>query len=131
MERTTLKKLIDTAAGKTPADLVLRGGVIADVYSGRFVAGDLAVSDGMIAATGEPGSYQGREIIDAAGQYVLPAFIDSHMHIESTFLSPPELGKLLIPLGTAAIISDPHEIVNPFLRAMRQAPASVHHRTKG
>ena len=112
MERTTLKKLIDTAAGKIPADLVLRGGVIADVYSGRFVAGDLAVSDGMIAATGEPGSYQGREIIDAAGQYVLPAFIDSHMHIESTFLSPPELGKLLIPLGTAAIISDPHEIVN-------------------
>jgi adenine deaminase len=112
MDTHTLYKQIRTAQGKTPADLLIRGGVIADVYSGRFVEGDLAISEGLVAAIGESGSYEGVEIIDAAGQYVLPAFIDSHMHIESTFLCPPELGKLLVPLGTATIISDPHEVVN-------------------
>lgn len=112
LDKKTLRKLISTAAGKTPADMVIRGGVIADVYSGRFIEGDLAVADGRIAAIGEPGSCAGLEIIDAAGRYVLPGFIDSHMHIESTFLCPPELEKLLVPLGTSTIISDPHEIVN-------------------
>jgi adenine deaminase len=112
MTKSTLKKLISTAAGNTPADLLVRGGKIADVYSGRFIEGDLVVTDGLVAAIGKPGLYQGLEIIDAAGQYVLPAFIDSHIHIESSFLSPPELGRLLVPRGTSTIIADPHEIAN-------------------
>jgi adenine deaminase len=112
MTKATLQKLIGTAAGKVPADLVVRNGKIADVYTGRFIEGDLAAVDGLIAAIGEPGTYRGIECVDAGGRYVLPAFIDSHIHIESTFLSPPELCGLLTPHGTSTIISDPHEIAN-------------------
>ena len=112
MDRTALRKLIDAAAGRTPADLVIRNGIVADVYSGRFVERDLAVAEGLIAALAEPGTCKGVEVVDAGGQYVLPGFIDSHIHIESSFLSPGELGRLLLPLGTCTIIADPHEIVN-------------------
>ncbi|MDR0585115.1 MAG: adenine deaminase [Treponema sp.] len=112
MTKNTLKKLIAVAAGRRPAELLVRGGKIADVYSGRFIEGDLAIADGLVAVIGGAGSYQGLELIDADGRYVLPAFIDSHIHIESSFLSPPELGRLLVPRGTATIIADPHEVVN-------------------
>ena len=112
MDKVVLKKLIDTAAGRTPADLVIRNGIIADVYSGRFFDGDLAISGGYIAAIAGSGTCKGVEVIDADGQYVLPGFIDSHIHIESSFLSPGELGRLLLPLGTCTIIADPHEIAN-------------------
>jgi adenine deaminase len=108
-EKAALKKLIDTAAGRVPADLVIRNGIIADVYTGRFIEGDLAVSGGLIAGVG---GYEGRDLIDAAGQYLLPGFIDSHIHIESSYLSPEELGRLLVPHGGTTIIADPHEIVN-------------------
>jgi adenine deaminase len=88
---------------------VIRNGRIADVYTGHIVEGDLAVQDGLIAGIG---NYQGRETIDAGRLYLLPGFIDSHIHIESSFLCPSELGRILLPRGTAAIIADPHEIVN-------------------
>jgi adenine deaminase len=112
MKTDELRKLIAVAAGRVSADLVIRGGLIADVYTGRIVKGDLAVSGGLVAAIGESGSLQGEAVFDAKGQYLLPGFIDSHMHIESTFLSPEELGRLLLPHGTTTIIADPHEIVN-------------------
>ena len=112
MDKTALKKLIDTAAGRIPADLVIRNGIVADVYSGRFIECDLALSGGLIAALAERGTYKGSEVVDADGRYLLPGFIDSHIHIESSFLSPGELGRLLLPLGTCTIIADPHEIVN-------------------
>ena len=112
MDRESLKKLIDAAAGRVPADLVIRNGIVADVFSGRFVKRDLAVNGELIAALAEPGTCEGIEVYDAGGQYVLPGFIDSHIHIESSFLSPGELGRLLLPLGTCTIIADPHEIVN-------------------
>ncbi|MDR2477682.1 MAG: adenine deaminase [Treponema sp.] len=112
MDKNTLQRLIAVAAGKMPADLVIRGGLIANVYTGRFVPGDLVVAEGLVATIGEPGSYEGMEIVDAGGQYVLPAFIDGHMHIESTFLAPPELARLLVPRGTVTIVADPHEAAN-------------------
>ena len=112
MNMETLKKLIDAAAGRIPADLVIRNGMVADVYTGRFVEKDLAVAGGIIAALADPGTCEGIEVFDAGGSYVLPGFIDSHIHIESSFLSPGELGSLLLPLGTCTIIADPHEIVN-------------------
>jgi adenine deaminase len=109
MKKESLKKLIDAAAGRTPADLVIRNGRIADVYTGKILEADLAIYGGLIAGIGH---YEGRETIDAGGQYLLPGFIDSHIHIESSFLSPGELGRLVVPHGTACIIADPHEIVN-------------------
>jgi adenine deaminase len=112
MNKKILKNLIDTAAGRKLADLVIRNGVIADVYSGCFIEADLALCSGLIAALGEKGSYEGRETLDAGGLYVLPGYIDSHIHIESSFLCPAELARLIIPLGTTALIADPHEIVN-------------------
>jgi adenine deaminase len=112
MDRTGLKRLIDAAAGRTPADLVIRNGIVADVYNGRFIERDVAVMGDHIAALAEPGTCKGGEVVDAGGRYVLPGFIDSHIHIESSFLSPGELGRLLLPLGTCAVIADPHEIVN-------------------
>jgi adenine deaminase len=107
-----LKKRIDIAAGRQPADLLITGGRVADVYSGCFFFVFLAVLDGLIAAVGPWGTYRGIETVDAAGRYLIPGLIDSHIHIESSFLNPAELGRLLVPLGTSTIIADPHEIVN-------------------
>jgi adenine deaminase len=109
MKKSELKKLIDTAAGRIPADTVIRNGTIVDVYSGGLIAGDIAICGGLIAGIG---SYEGRTTLDAAGQFALPGFIDSHIHIESAYVSPEELGRLLVPHGTTVIIADPHEIVN-------------------
>ncbi|MDR2741558.1 MAG: adenine deaminase [Treponema sp.] len=109
MKKQGLKKLIDTAAGRIPADIVIRNGHVADVYQGCFIEGDVAVSGGFIAGVGD---YKGEIEIDAGGGFVLPGFIDGHIHIESSFVSPEELGRLLVPHGTSTIIADPHEIVN-------------------
>ena len=112
MKKAELKKIIDIAAGRKPADLLIRNGIVADVYSGHFARKDLMIAEGFIAAIVEPGSGEGTESFNAEGLYLLPGFIDSHIHIESSFLSPGELGRLLLPLGTCTIIADPHEIVN-------------------
>jgi adenine deaminase len=109
MEKNELKKLIDTAAGRIPADVVIRGARIVDVFGGGILEGDIAVSDGIIAGIGD---YDGKEIIEATGLYAVPGFIDGHIHIESSYVSPEEIGRLLVPHGATTIIADPHEIVN-------------------
>ena len=109
MTKIELKKLIDTASGRIPAETVIRGAKVVDVYGGRIIDGDIAVTGGLIAGIGE---YDGRDIIDAQGMYAAPGFIDSHIHIESSYVSPEEVGRLLVPYGAATIIADPHEIVN-------------------
>jgi adenine deaminase len=109
MDKKTLKKLIDTAAGRIPADFVIKNGKIADVCSASIVEADIAVSGRFIAGIGR---YDGKESVDARGAYIIPGLIESHIHIESSFLTPEELGRLLVPHGTTTIIADPHEIVN-------------------
>lgn len=109
MEKEALKKLIDTAAGRIPADVVIKNCKIINVFSGKIVDGDIAICDGQIAGVG---AYDGKEIVDAEGKYAAPGFIDSHIHIESSYLSPEELGRLLVPHGGTTIVADPHEIVN-------------------
>ena len=104
-----LKKRIDIAMGKIPADLVIKNCKVVDVYTGRILEGDIAISDGLIAGIGE---YNGREEVDAKKAYAAPGFIDSHIHIESAYVSPEEIGRLVIPHGTTTIVADPHEIVN-------------------
>ena len=109
MNKEELKKLIDTAAGRIPADLVIKNCKIVNVFSGKIEEGDIALSGDQIAGIGE---YEGKEVVDAQGRYAAPGFIDSHIHIESSFVSPEEIGRLLVPHGGTTIIADPHEIVN-------------------
>ena len=109
MKKEELKKLIDTAAGRIPADTVIKNCQVVNVFSGKIQKGDIALCGDKIAGIGE---YQGVKEIDAQGRYAVPGFIDSHIHIESAYVSPEELGRLLVPHGAATIIADPHEIVN-------------------
>ena len=106
---TDLARRVAVARGDEPADLVVRGGSVLSVFTREWLAADVAIVDGFIAGVG---SYEGRETIDAAGRYVVPGLIDAHMHIESTKLLPDELARLILPLGTTAIVADPHEIAN-------------------
>lgn len=109
MDKEGLKKLIDVAAGRVPADTVIKNCKVIDVYNGGIIDGDIALCEGMIAGVG---TYEGKEVIDAEGKYAAPGFIDSHIHIESSYVSPEEIGRLLVPHGATTIIADPHEIVN-------------------
>ena len=102
-------KLIQVAAGQIPADLVIKNCKVVDVYTASIIEGDIAICDDKIAGVGH---YQGREEIDAKGAYAAPGFIDSHIHIESSYVSPEEMGRLVVPCGTTTIIADPHEIAN-------------------
>jgi adenine deaminase len=106
---TDLARRLAVARGDEPADVVLRGGTVLSVFTREWLEADVAIVDGFIAGVG---SYEGREEVDAAGRFVVPGFIDSHMHIESTKLLPDELARLILPLGTTAIVADPHEIAN-------------------
>lgn len=110
MEKQKLIKLIDVAAGRKKADLVLKNAKIVDVFQAKILIGDIAISDGYIAGIG--GSYQGVEERNYTGKYVAPGFIEAHIHIESSYVSPEEFSRVFIPRGTTNILADPHEIVN-------------------
>lgn len=109
MERNQLTRRISVASGKEPADTVVKNGKIIDVFNGEIIDGDIAIVDGYFAGIGE---YEGKKIIDAHGQYVVPAFIDGHVHIESSLVTPSEFAKVLLPHGVTTVIADPHEIAN-------------------
>ncbi|MGP5431592.1 adenine deaminase [Enterococcus malodoratus] len=110
MTKETLKRLIDAAAGRVPADLVLKNAQVVDVYQAEIMQGDVAIIDGKIAGVGK--DYQGKETIDLKGKFVAPGFIDPHIHVESSYVTPEEFGRLLVPHGTTTVLADPHEIVN-------------------
>lgn len=109
-KRDIIKRRIEAAQGQIPADLVIKNCHIVNVYTQTITEGDIAVIDGYIAAVG--GSYEGRTVWDGKGAYAAPGLIESHIHIESSYVSPEEFGRLLVPLGTTTAIADPHEIVN-------------------
>ncbi len=102
-------KFIRLASGKEKADLVIKGGKIFNVFTGEIEEGDLAISEGKIIGVG---SYDGIVEKNIKGATVIPGFIDGHMHIESSLMSPKVLAKEFIKLGTTTIIADPHEIAN-------------------
>ena len=104
-----LKKLIEVAAGREPADLVLKNGRVVNVFTEEILEGDVAIVGDRIAGVG---AYEGRETIELDGRHVAPGFIDAHVHIESSLLSVPEFANLVAAHGTAAVITDPHEIAN-------------------
>ena len=111
INRKMNKKLhvIDVAAGRTPADLVLKNATYVNMFSNELCQGDIAVAEGLIVGMGE---YSGKTEVDVAGKIVLPGFIDAHIHLESSLVSPKEFAKAVLPHGTTTVITDPHEIAN-------------------
>ncbi len=104
-----LERRLAVARGDEPADTVVRGGRVFCVFTREWLDVDVAIADGIVAGLGD---YEGIETVDARGRFVVPGFIDSHMHIESVKLLVDELARLILPLGTTAIVADPHEIAN-------------------
>ncbi len=111
MTKIELKKLIDCAAGRIKADLVIKNCRIVNVLSGEINSGEVAIIDGKIIGMGNV-AYDGEKIFDADGKFLAPGFIDAHIHIESSYVSPEQLGRIIVPCGTTSIIADPHEIAN-------------------
>ena len=109
LKKNLLQKRIDAAAGRIPADCVLKNGKIIDVFNGEIYTGDIAIVDGYIAGIG---NYEGITEIDASGKFISPTFIDGHVHIESSMVRPSELAKVLLLHGVTCIVADPHEIAN-------------------
>jgi adenine deaminase len=104
-----LARRLSVARGDEPADLVVRGGRVLSVFTREWLELDVAVADGYIAGLGE---YEGGEMLDATGRWVAPGFVDAHMHLESSKLLVDEFARLVLPLGTTAVVADPHEIAN-------------------
>jgi adenine deaminase len=104
-----LERRLAVARGDEPADLVVRGGRVLSVFTKEWLETDVAVVDGAIAGLGD---YEGREVLDAEATYVVPGFIDAHMHLETVKLLVDEFARLVLPLGTTTVIADPHEIAN-------------------
>jgi len=101
--------MIDVAAGRTRADLVLKNANVVNVFTGDVTPGDIAIHGAYIAGIGE---YVGNEVIDLKGKYVSPSFIDGHVHVESSMVMPIQYARAVVPHGTGAVIADPHEIAN-------------------
>jgi adenine deaminase len=100
---------VKVARGDKKADLVLKNCQIINVFNGKIEKGDIAISDGIIMGIGE---YKGEVEFDVKGKYVAPGFIDGHVHIESSMLTPPQFAKIVMPKGTTTVVADPHEIAN-------------------
>src|SRR5215831_6462738 len=104
-----LARRLAVARGDEPAELVVRGGRVFSAFTREWLEGDVAVVDGYVAGLGE---YDGGEVLDASGRWVVPGFIDAHLHLESPKLLVDEFARLVLPLGTTAVVADPHEIAN-------------------
>jgi adenine deaminase len=104
-----LRRRLAVARGDEPADLVVRGGRVFSAFTREWLETDVAIADGYVAGLGE---YEGDETVDVDGRYIVPGFIDAHMHLESVKLMVDEFARLVLPLGTTAVVADPHEIAN-------------------
>ncbi len=107
---SNLTDRIDQGTGRIPADIVLKGGRFFDLVTGELVASDIAICGDTIVGTGA--DYDGKEVIDISDQIVVPGFIDTHLHIESSLVTPHEFDRCVLPLGITTVICDPHEIAN-------------------
>ena len=120
----TAPKLVAVAAGRSAADLVIRGGRLVNVQSREVLDGwEVAVAEGRFAYVGPDAGHcigTETEVVDAGGQYLIPGLCDGHMHIESGMLTPAEFARAVIPHGTTTMFADPHEIANVLgLRGVR------------
>ena len=104
-----LAQIIKIARGDEPADLLLKNGKILNVFTGEIIDTDIAIVHSRIVGLG---SYEARDTVDLRGRYVAPGLIDSHVHIESAMVPPPEFARAVVPRGTTTVVTDPHEIAN-------------------
>ncbi|KAF0675365.1 adenine deaminase [Profundibacterium mesophilum] len=131
LDRDGLSRLIAAGRGDAPAQMVLRGGTVLDVVTGAMIEGDVAIVEGRIAGIGA--HYEGGEVIDMGGGVLVPGFIDTHLHIESSMVTPHEFDRCVGPRGITTAICDPHEIANVlgvpgityFLEAARHTLMSI------
>ena len=105
-----LERRIDQGTGREPADIVLKNGRFFDLVTGELVASDIAICGDTIVGTF--GTYSGKREIDISGRIVVPGFIDTHLHIESSLVTPHEFDRCVLPYGVTTVICDPHEIAN-------------------
>ncbi|WP_245866480.1 adenine deaminase [Oceaniglobus roseus] len=110
MSRPDLSRLIETGRGAALCDLVLRGGEVFDVVTGDSIRGDVAITGGVIVGIGA--EYEGAEVLDVSGLTLVPGFIDTHLHIESSLVTPFEFDRCVAPRGVTTALCDPHEIAN-------------------
>ena len=110
-ELALMQRRVRVARGEEPGDLLLAGGGVVNVFTSAVERADVVVADGAIAGVG-PYDWTARDTISCAGQFLLPGFIDGHMHLESTLLTPAEFARVVVPQGTAAVVADPHEVGN-------------------
>ena len=106
---TKWKKMMDISTGRQRASLVLKGGKVVNVFTEKIENVDISIEDGVIAGLGD---YDGIENIDVSGKWLCPGFIDGHIHLESSMVSPKEFEKAVLPHGTTTVVTDPHEIGN-------------------
>ncbi|MGR3270805.1 adenine deaminase [Thalassococcus profundi] len=107
---TAIETRIAQARGDSPADLVLRGGRVFDLVTGTLLDGDVAICGDRIVGT--CAEYDGRDVIDVRGKILVPGFVDTHLHIESSLITPLEFDRCVAPRGVTTAICDPHEIAN-------------------
>lgn len=113
-ERIALKvrkkqRMVRAAMGQEKADLVLKNATYVNVFSNELCQGDIAVVGGLVIGMGD---YSGVEEVDVSGKIVVPGFIDAHIHLESSLVSPASFARAVVPHGTTTVITDPHEIAN-------------------
>ncbi|WP_320130584.1 adenine deaminase [uncultured Sphaerochaeta sp.] len=111
-DKASLKNVIDVASGRVEADFCISGSLVLDVYNKEWFETDVLISQGVICGFCEKGEGTAKQIVVAKGKYLVPGFIDSHVHIESSHCSPAEFSNLVVPCGTTTVIADPHEICN-------------------
>ena len=120
-----LERRIAVARGDQPADLILRGGRVFDLITGTMMAGDVAICGDRIAGIGD---YDGTRVIDVSGLILVPGFIDTHLHVESSLVTPFEFDRCVTPRGVTTAICDPHEIANVIgLEGIRYFQAASEH----
>lgn len=107
-----LRDIVDAGMGKRPADLVIRGGQVVDVFTASVFEADVLIFGDRVAGIVGAGEGEGDSVIDVAGRYVVPGLMDAHIHVESTMLVPPRLAEALVPRGVTALFIDPHEVAN-------------------
>lgn len=125
------QRIIAVASGREKADLVLKSAMYLNVFSNEFLHGDIAVANGLIAGIGE---YEGENEINVNGKLILPGFIDAHIHLESSMVTPSEFAKAVVSHGTTTVITDPHEIANVMgtdgieymIQSSQNLPVDVH-----